>query len=87
MRNSGFVISASYSAAKIEYITYDPRSTEWLQLGACRPSGVVAGGVSLPSVQPGEGGGSTDGWWSLGASGIDLTVFKSSASAVTITCQ
>ena len=87
MRNSGFVISASYSSATIEYITYDPRSTEWLQLGACRPSGVFAGGVSLPSVRPGEGGGSTEGWWSLGASGTDMTVFKSSASDVIIACQ
>ena len=87
VRSTGFVTLVSYSSAKIEYKTYDLRSTEWLQLGACRPSGVVAGGVSLPSVQPGEGGGSTEGWWSLGASGMDMTVFKSSASDVTITCQ
>ena len=87
MRSSGLVTAISFSSAKIEYTTYDLRSTEWLQLGACRPSGVVAGGVSLPNVRPGEGGGSTEGWWSLGVSGVDLTVFKSHASVVIITCQ
>jgi len=86
MRSSSLVTSVSYSPDNIQYRTYDWRSTEWLQLGACAPTGVVAGGVSLPRVRPGEGGGgSTEGWWSLGTSG-DLTVFKSSSRVVIIAC-
>ena len=84
-----FVTTAVYGASSIRYSTYDDGSTEWLQLNACRPTAVTAGGVRLPRVAPAGGAGGTDvGWWSYQAPGGhgDLVVHKSATTAVVVTC-
>jgi hypothetical protein len=77
VKSSGLVIAAVFSRADIRYSTFDPRSTEWLQLGACVPRSVTAGGVPLT--------GGAEGWWTLGQYGA-LTVFKANATEVVVAC-
>lgn len=77
VKASGLVIAAVFSRADIRYSTFDPRSTEWLQLGACVPRSVTAGGVPLT--------GGAEGWWTLGQYGA-LTVFKANATEVVVAC-
>ena len=97
VRSTGFVTSAVYSTpGTIRYVTYNERSTEWLQLGACAPTEVTAGGVKLQRVS-GSGNNNNDnnnamganaGWWSYQAPGGhgDLIVFKSAATTVVVMC-
>ena len=91
VRSTGLVTSAAFTASTVRYETYDPRSTEWLQLGACDPTAVTAGGVRLQRVDPAGGRGEAAagaGWWSFQAPGGhgDLVVFKRAATAVVVTC-
>jgi hypothetical protein len=86
LRSTGFVTAIAFTPSAIRYTTFEPRSTEWLQLGACTaPSAVTASGVTLPRVEQGSSGGAPEGWWSLDAHG-GMTVFKAGATQVSVTC-
>ena len=76
---------AEFGPTQVAYTTYDPRSTEVLQLGRCVPTRVTAGGVQLTRVAVGGGGGGPEGWWSLGPLG-EVTVFKAGAKDVVVAC-
>ena len=89
VRSSGLVTSVAFSAAAIAYTTFDPRSLEQLQLGACRRSGVAAGGVPLPRGGGGGGNGGGDntaGYWTVDESGVGVSIFKSNANDVVVSC-
>jgi hypothetical protein len=84
VRSSGLVTSVDFAATAIRYSTFDPRSLEQLQLGACRPTGVTAGGVPLP--RSGGGGDGSAGYWVVDGTGIGVSIFKSDANEVVVSC-
>ena len=91
VRSSGLVTSVDFAATAIRYSTFDPRSLEQLQLGACRPTGVTAGGVPLPRSGGGGGGsgggaGDAAGYWVVDGTGIGVSIFKSDANEVVVSC-
>ena len=89
MRSSGLVVAATFGASSVAYSTFDPHSIEQLQLARCAPSAVAAGGAQLTRVAQGApcvGAACAAGWWSVDASGVGVTIFKSSATSVVVSC-